>query len=308
MAMEIFFASDEGYAKHLLVAISSILLNADKDDEFNIYILDGGIKKENRDKILSLKKFKNFNLEFISPDASLTDGFLIPKEIKHLTKQTYYRYLIPVLKPNLKKALYLDCDLAVNGSLKELYNTDLKDKYCAAVKETNQICCAKGIQDTGVKNYFNAGVLLINSEKWVKENIFETLIKNTERLYKENKLSFFDQDVLNYTFRENVIFIDHKFNFTSNGCLDISDINAKPVIVHFCGGTKPWKQGYDFFADSYLKPLYLAGYKNEYYKIKLYHLFIKFLHRIFLVKNKYKNYKKYKLIQILGFRFLIKTK
>ena len=56
MEYHIFFASDDRYSIHMTVALTSILINSDANENFNFYILDGGIKDENKEKITNLKK------------------------------------------------------------------------------------------------------------------------------------------------------------------------------------------------------------------------------------------------------------
>lgn len=302
MEYHIFFASDDNYSMHLTVAITSILINSKIGEFFNFYILDGGIKSKNKEKISNLKKIKNFNLEFIQIKNEKIDKCPMMGLENVFSKQTYFRFLIPEIKPDLEKALYLDCDLAVCSNLAELYKINLENFYCAVCKDEGEGLYLKNCKNTGTKKYFNAGVMLINCKKWREENIFEKLIENTDFLFKENRLVFLDQDVLNFTFKENVIFLDNKFNFQSNRGLE--ENKTKPVIVHYSGGKKPWKKGYEFFPECYLKPLYIAGFKKEFYKIKLNHFIWKFINSIFNAKNFYKEKKKYKMITILGFKFI----
>lgn len=303
MEYHIFFASNDNYSMHLTVAITSILINSKIGEFFNFYILDGGIKSKNKEKISNLKKIKNFNLEFIQIKNEKIDKCPMMGLENVFSRQAYYRFLIPEIKPDLDKALYLDSDLAINSSLSELYNIDLKDAFCAVCKEENNSYLEINCKNTEVKNYFNSGVMLINCKKWREENIFEKLIENTDFLFKENRLKFLDQDVLNYTFRENVIFADKKFNFQANG-MAAEKPKEIPVIVHYNSRKKPWKKGYEFFPECYLKPLYIAGFKKEFYKIKLNHFIWKFINSIFNAKNFYKENKKYKMITILGFKFI----
>ena len=302
MEYSIFFASDDNYSMHLTVAITSILINSKIGEFFNFYILDGGIKNKNKEKITNLKKIKNFNLEFIQIKNEKIDKCPIPKGAEGFTKQMYFRYLIPIIKPNIDKALYLDCDLAVCSSLFELYQIDLKNFYCAAILDEGEHQYKINCKNAGVNKYFNSGVMLINCKKWREENLSDKLIQNTKLLFNKNRLMYPDQDVLNYTFKENVFFMENKFNFQSIRGFEKN--KTKPVIVHYSGGKKPWKKGYEFFPECYLKPLYIAGFKKEFYKIKLNHFIWKFINSIFNAKNFYMEKKKYKMITILGFKFI----
>ncbi|MDS8186427.1 glycosyltransferase, partial [Streptococcus pneumoniae] len=77
----------------------------------------------------------------------------------HISSITYARYFIPEYVPE-DKVLYLDSDLIVNTSLEKLFSICLEEKSLAAVKDTDGIT-------------FNAGVLLINNEKWRQEKLKE---------------------------------------------------------------------------------------------------------------------------------------
>ncbi|MGN0929837.1 MAG: glycosyltransferase [Alphaproteobacteria bacterium] len=245
--MNIFFAVDNNYVEQLYVAIKSILTNAYLEDWFNFYILDGGISRKNK-RLLSKLKSEKANIEYLKVDEKLFEAF--PENIDYITKATYFRFLIPQLKPNLKKCLYLDCDIVVNGSLRELYNIDLRDNYIGAVQDGSNVTDEHGKNVLGVDAYFNAGVLLINNEKWVKDDVMGQLMNNVSQL--QNKLLYNDQDVLNYTFKGKVKFIDWKFNMQT--CFftemikpykmsieEISNAKQKPVIVHYSNADKPWK-------------------------------------------------------------------
>lgn len=57
--INIIFSSDNNYAKYLMVTIHSLFINHSSDTVLNIFILDGGISQENKERILSLKEQKN---------------------------------------------------------------------------------------------------------------------------------------------------------------------------------------------------------------------------------------------------------
>ena len=118
----IFLAADDNYAPFVATTIASV---CDKTDSFvDFYILDGGISLENKEIILNVKKyFKNFSIEFIKINAE--EQFKNFQTITHLTLAAYNRLLIPILKPNLKKVIYLDVDVIVMDDISELYKEAL---------------------------------------------------------------------------------------------------------------------------------------------------------------------------------------
>jgi lipopolysaccharide biosynthesis glycosyltransferase len=246
--MDIFFASNDAYAEVLCVAITSILTNSLPMEKFNFYILDGGISKERREIIESLKEIKPFEIEFIVIDNSLFENCIITDECLHISKQTYYRYLIPKIKPNIEKLLYLDCDVIVEDSLNKLWDVELSDNYTAAVRELF-IGIKEDEARLNVPKCFNAGVMLINNKKWVQDGICDVLFSNTEYLAGKNKIRWVDQDVLNYTLKGKVLFLHPKYNLQQNAFFDTDpgvaakDVQfaaSQPVIVHFNGYEKPW--------------------------------------------------------------------
>lgn len=310
--IHIFFASDDNFALPLTIALSSILRHANSDDEFCFYILDKNISLKNKNKIQKLKKIKNFEIEYIQVDDKLFANCPLTKECKHISLQTYYRYLIPIIKPNLEKILYLDCDILVVASLKSLWNIDLKNTYCGVVEEMYD----KTQQDAkrlNIKSFFNAGVLLINNKKWVDENISNQLFSKTKELYLQNKLIWQDQDVLNAVFNDNVTWINPKYNFQQNfhdnytytvySTNDIENAEKNNVIIHYNTYIKPWKDGYkcNFKLQEYIKEIKLNGFWYVYVK----YFFNKLIRKIFYIRNIKEYENKIKLITILGLEFNI---
>lgn len=242
----IFLASDNNYSPFVATTILSIVKNTSSFIAF--YILDGGILKSNKKKILSLqKKHKNFSVEFINMKRFELNKF---PEIKHYTTNAFSRYFIPELKPDLGKVLYLDVDIIVTGDIAELYNQDLGEYYLGAILEDycpfnytylKKIC--PGYK--GGCNYFNSGVLVMDLDGFRRHNIAQKLVETTTRL--NDLLNCPDQDVLNLIFENNFKKIDYKFNFFSghekyvdeSGKKELLEARENHLILHFTGG-KPW--------------------------------------------------------------------
>ena len=97
--------------------------------------------------------------------------------IKNLTP--YYRLLIPKVLPQyVDKAFYLDADMVVNGSLSELYHTELGDNYIAGVRDAYISHIGYLPNDNFHKGdlYINAGMLLCNLNKIRQDNLAEKFI------------------------------------------------------------------------------------------------------------------------------------
>ena len=120
----IFLSSDNNYAPFVATTIASICDNTKSFCEF--YILDGGITQENQEKICKLKvQFNNFSIEFIKIDVEKTFKNIDYKNTcNYVTISTYNRFLIPMLKLNTDKAIYLDVDVIVIGDILKFYEQD----------------------------------------------------------------------------------------------------------------------------------------------------------------------------------------
>lgn len=263
----IFLASDDNYAPFVSTTIISIVKNT--NSFINFYILDGGILEWNKQKIISLKKdFNNFNVEFLDMKNSGLERF---PNIRHYSLNTFSRYFIPEMKPDLDKILYLDVDIIVKSDIAELYNQDLENYPVGAVLEDfypNNYQHLKTICPTykGGSNYFNAGVLLLSLNYFRENNLTQILVDKTIEL--KDVISCPDQDIFNFIFDNNFKILDYKFNLMPDyqeaihelGKKEAIDAISNPVILHYTA-FKPWntlqgKMVDDFWQVAKLSPFY----------------------------------------------------
>ena len=232
----IFLSADNNYAPFVATTIASI---CDNTSEFcTFYILDGGIETENKIKILSLiNHYDNCSIEYIDIDAEKYFKNFVT--YSYITIPAYYRFLIPMLKTNLEKVLYLDVDIIVKNNILELFNTDLENKALGAVMDFGDSDYIKNLKSNVEINpshtEFNSGVLLIDCKKWKEQDISKKLF-SIEKRYR-GKLLCNDQDVLNKAFENNYKMLPQKFNALT--------VQNDTVIRHYYSKPKPWeiKQG-----------------------------------------------------------------
>lgn len=230
--MNICFTADEKFIPQLEVTLVSILKNANKEDELSFYLITDGLKATTKKHLMG--KYPNLHILEIEVSEEL-------KRFPLISNNSYIVYLrlkIPALLSQLDKVLYLDCDLIVNGSLSQLYDSDVSNYHVAAVLDKGAYkYLPKHIERLGLKDYFNAGVLLMNLSRFredaLEEKCYEILSS------KVNTIIFQDQDVLNIVCEDNVLFLDSRFNLQV-GCGDALDSCKKELIVHYVGADKPW--------------------------------------------------------------------
>ena len=236
--MNIFFAVNDDYVKYLLVALLSILKN-NVEEKIHFYIISKDITEESKNKIGLLRKiYSNFEIKYLVPGMSLFKDLKL--NIEYITIETYFRYIIADLVPDISKCLYLDADIVVNGKLKDFYDTDIENFYCAGVEDLfiNGICYKKEIGFTDDDLYVNAGVLLINLENIRKDNMISKLFYNNLQL--KDKITYQDQDVINITFKNKILEANSIYNFTGTNVRREKNKRKSAVIIHYTGERKPW--------------------------------------------------------------------
>jgi lipopolysaccharide biosynthesis glycosyltransferase len=90
-----------------------------------------------------------------------------------------------------------------------------------------------------VASYFNAGVLLIDMERWREEQISE---KAVAYLRQFPKTPFSDQDALNVVCDGRWKKLDAEWNQQNHFGTSLAETPAddRPRVVHFITGSKPW--------------------------------------------------------------------
>lgn len=243
----IFLISDEKYAPYMCVTIASILENTKRNCD--IFILDGGIKGDTRQKIEAcVQKYQHLqHIEFIEIDIEKFAQF---PDLMHFSLNMYSRYLIPELKPELNKALYIDSDMIITADIGKLFDCDLHGKPLAAVPYRDErpdlahMRPADEHIELGLSKehlYFNSGLLIFDCQQFRAKNWVDKLFEITGKYAKV--LKYPDQDALNILVDSNYHVLDDEWN----AVVDINQLYGVtpaelPAVLHFTGGsnTRPW--------------------------------------------------------------------
>lgn len=240
----IFFASDDNYVPFLAVTLYSLEQNADTNYQYDIKIMNAdNISVENKFKLLAEFEKEGFDIEFVDvlPYVEKIASKLHTRD--YYSKSTYYRLFIPNMYPQYDKALYLDCDIAINESISKLYNIDIGENYVGAIPDQSVLYMSDEFKDyvenrIGVKsfkNYFNAGILVMNLQKLRESNFEDTFIQ----LLSSVKFDVAqDQDYLNVICNGHVKYIDETWNMMPIP-VDIKRPKV-PALVHYNLAFKPW--------------------------------------------------------------------
>ena len=247
------FCFDNNLIKPACVCISSLLMNANEDTFYDIFILHSKnveLRHEDIDRIP--KCYSNCRIQYCVVGNTFDDGY----EVRGITKATYYRLLIPQLITRYDKIIYADVDIIFRCDLSTVYNIDIQNEYVAATYDLGMILSEDGrkhIKELGLKNqmqYMQAGFILLNSRKMREEN----LIEQFTTLYKNN-YKFQDQDILNVVCQDAHKLIPFKYNMTdyvnyfihnkhayfSNYTEEEINKALRTGTIHY-NGHKPWEK------------------------------------------------------------------
>ena len=265
----IFFAIDDGYVPFLAVALESLIENSSKQYYYSIKVLYTNISEENKKKINKYKR-ENVNIEFVDLNYYIekVKDKLYTRD--YYTNTTYFRLFIANLYPQYNKAIYLDSDIVVLGDIAELYNQDIGDNLIAAapddVIQTIKVFQEYAEKVVGVadyRNYFNAGILLMNLDEFRKYNF------QNKFLYLLETIKFTvaqDQDYLNRLCKGKVKIIDKAWDTMPVGTGTLEEKDLK--IVHYNLADKPWHYDNIKYKEYFWKYAKKTEYYNEICKIK----------------------------------------
>lgn len=285
--VSVMLACDDKYMKYTDVLLQSICENISNKYFYDIVICHRDICEYNQKiakDIFSSKE--NVSIRF----ADVTRNFEKYGDVhvdRHLTYETYYRFLVLEIFKGYDRVLYLDCDMIVNTDIAELYFTEMQDEYISAVRDYDFIAACAIQKDEYFENilqhinindyfdYFQAGVILFNlstlKTKFTSEKLFKVALSRD--------WWFHDQDVLNCLFNGHIKYINDKWNVFSllehgsrRETLITKILPAEfaesyhkslnnPCIIHYAGVPKVWNDtevdlGYIFWKYARKSPYY----------------------------------------------------
>lgn len=257
--MQIVYSSDDNYAQHMGASVYS-LLSHNADLEIIIYVIDNGISSDNKEKLRQIiKQFPLSQLRWI--DFSRWSKKLTLNMQWSISLSSYGRLFIGSMLPeDVSRCLYLDCDMIICGSIDELWNWNMQECTVAAVQDTVSRETKESIGASFSEKYFNAGLLLIDLNKWRSNNTEQACLDFIEQHH--GSVTHHDQGVLNGLFHQDVSILPLKYNvMTIHYIMDrdrilryfheespfyseeeIAQAKAHPTVLHYTPSftSRPW--------------------------------------------------------------------
>lgn len=258
--LNVLYSSDDNYAQHMGVSIYSLLESNRDFKAIQIFVIDNEISAENQKKLLQMtESFDNAKLILIPFEEWKNKLKLNMKW--NISISSYARLFVASMLPmDVNRICYLDCDMIIFDSLLDLWQTDLQGNILGAVQDSigNTTKAAVGMKPE--EKYFNAGMLLIDLNKWREKNI-ETACMDFISLHN-GQVVHHDQGVLNGVLKDNVFILPLKYNIMTIHYIfklektmkyfgesarfysenDIETAKDNPAILHFTPSftSRPW--------------------------------------------------------------------
>lgn len=266
------YCLDSNYNIPASCSIYSLLENS--KEKVNIFIMHKDAENED---FLPIKIIKHPNLnELIVHKVDLTDYDFPNIFGTHVSEATYYRLFIQdYIKEDIDYITYLDCDaFCINDPIVLIKENIEKMKssgfIISSMLEPGLEHHSNNILKLNSKSYFNAGVMIIDLNKWKTND----LKNNSLRIIKEHKekLLFWDQDILNLYFDGQYEPLPSTLNFkvdmdTDNRAVNIEkNLEQKISILHYSGKFKPWSvRGAVNHNAEFFQEIYRSIYTKKYY-------------------------------------------
>lgn len=279
------FAFDNNFIMPACVCISSLLMNANEDTYYDIFILHSQKEKLDEERLNSLAHYyPNCSIQYRTIDSTFDNAF----EVRGITTSTYYRLLIPEIITEYDKIIYSDVDVIFRSDLSDTYfNTDMTNSYVAGVNALVQFIpdlkkYYSNLGNVNIGGIIYAGNIIFNSANIRKDNLVEWFKELAKNNYK-----FQDLDVLNIACQGKITYLEPGFCLTTYVAeLSIYDRNKlqliwnsdeinkalKTGIVHY-NGQKPWKGycvNFDIWWEYYRKsPFFDEKYYFDFFYSRL---------------------------------------
>lgn len=214
--MNVAYHLTDNYARISGTSIVSLFENNKDVDEINVYLIENGFTQNTRNKFTELACKYGRKIYFIPlPDLNSAGYDLGLVSIKKKwVFDSYSRLFLDTLLPdNVERVIYLDGDVLVLDSLKELWDLNLMGKCCAACLDCVSEPYYKLFGIDTKNSYCNSGLILMDLKAWKEKKIAERVKKY---VHKNNGFVFFmEQTVFNVVLQDEIVYLPCKYNVSS---------------------------------------------------------------------------------------------
>jgi lipopolysaccharide biosynthesis glycosyltransferase len=239
------FCISDSYSQHAAVVVTSIL-KSNPNETFEFHILASGLSQENKHHLKALTSPKSAII-FHEIDRSAFKDYPIHDTLFSL--EIYYRFIIHKVVDR-PRVIYSDVDVIVQGSLRPLWETDLKGLPMGAVKEVNELrghprwpSYKARIGMDSSATFFYSGLLLLDCERLREMRADERFMQDAawcSQHFSPDLFAASDQVVINRVLQHQIFELSPAYCVTD--CyLKKQYYGGEIIIRHYAGAyEKPW--------------------------------------------------------------------
>lgn len=253
---------DNHYMILLAALLKSIEVNHHTNEYIDVYVVQDKVSKRNQKKLeLSINPTK-IGIKWVKIKDTIPEGISFPLVKNSYPLNTYVRLFIPHFIPKpIERVLFLDVDMVMLEDISKLWNINIGDKIIGAALDLGALTIGTGVKNYKELNmdpdekYFNAGLQLINTQKWREENITEKTINAINEGREFALLG--DQYGLNISLYKKWFELDPLWNQFC--CYD----HPIPYLIHYFGRKPIYKTYENHFQEVFYSYLNQTEWKNS---------------------------------------------
>ena len=249
------------YVPYLSVYLQSIKKCSNNNNNYDIIIFERNIQSQYKDILIKQFSTSNISIRFVNPLYYLQDYKLYFHNNYDL--ECYFRLVSPLMLRKYSKVLFTDIDLIFTRDPYDLYKIDIHSYPLAACQD---LVWTAFLNNSGPDNwleyakvylnlsnpymYFNTGVIILNINYFNTNSLSSKLLEDISN----KNYRILEQDAMNYFFKNNIFYIDTRWNFCpSNYIYDeflaemplscskqYENDKMDPYVIHYAGTIKPW--------------------------------------------------------------------
>lgn len=248
----ILFVVDEAYARHIPVAMNSILTHAKAPITF--HIVHSTIAPRTREAIAAYVDRRATCLWYAQGQNPLLG---LDEYLPHVSTTSFLRLVADtVVPPDVTRIVYLDVDVLVLDDIERLASTDLRGRSVGVVADpgvdAEEFARAHGLEGPGL--YFNAGIMVMDLETIRARGS----LARARQTAQAGRYAYGDQDVLNICFWGDALALAPRWNVQRNAFYREGTPQTPPAILHFTDDLKPWSSA-EWHPRAYDYLVYLAN-------------------------------------------------
>lgn len=238
---------DENYILPTRVFLRSMAVS---NQDVKVWFIYSRVSEDSIELLNGDVKSYGWEFEACKLDAPLEKLFSEFPITEHYSKEMYYRLLLPWILPECEKALYLDSDMMVRGSLDTLYQTELGENFLAAALDSWPAGRRQSMERLELHDdYYNSGVQLLALKRIREQYTAEEFLRKIQDLQEKYTLEYPDQDLLNKIYDGRILKLDERYNYAATRyvverLLTKHQLRKEVVIAHFVAKKKPWNKNY----------------------------------------------------------------